>query len=116
MSDPVAPLTPAQVAVQEMQAAHEAYLERVLVALDKFVATAAGATPDTTISADAGIAAFQDKGFKRLYGRVMSGFLNLFQRDHGAKAAAGDVAQAEAAISVIEKSGLIPAAPPKQNE
>lgn len=107
MNDPVTPLTKAQTEAQEYRATHEPYIERDLVALDKTVATFAGATPDTTISADAGIAAAKDSGFKGWYGRTMSRFLNLFQPDHAAKAVAGDAAQAKAAEDEMESSGLI---------
>lgn len=107
MSNPVTPLTKAQTAAQEQRATHEPYLERDLVAIDKTIATFAGATPDTTISADAGIAAVRDRGFKGWYGRAMSRFLNLFQPDHAAKAVAGDAAQAEEAERVMRDSGLI---------
>jgi len=107
MSNPVTPLTPEQTAAQEARAIHEPYIERDLVAIDKTIATFAGATPDTTISADAGIAAVKDKGFKGWYGRTMSRFLNLFQSDHAAKAVAGDEAQATEAERVMEASGVI---------
>src|SRR6185437_9226146 len=107
MSDPVTPLAPEQTAAQETKATHEPYFERALVAVDKTIATFAGATPDTTISADAGIAAVKDKGFKGWYGRTMSRFLNLFQPNHAAKAVAGDEAQAREAERVMESSGLI---------
>ena len=107
MSNPVTPLDPQQTAAQEYKATHEPYIERDLVAIDKTIATFAGATPDTTISADAGIAAVKDKGFKGWYGRMMSRFLNLFQSDHAAKAIAGDEAQAREAERVMEASGVI---------
>ena len=107
MSNPVTPLTPEQTAAQEVRATHEPYIERDLVAIDKTIATFAGATPDTTISADAGIAAVKDKGFKGWYGRTMSRFLNRWQKNHAAKAVAGDEAQAKAAERVMESSGVI---------
>ena len=107
MSNPVTPLTPEQTAAQEARAIHEPYIERDLVAIDKTIATFAGATPDTTISADAGIAAVKDKGFKGWYGRTMSRFLNRWQKNHAAKAIAGDEAQAKEAERVMEASGLI---------
>lgn len=106
--NPVAPLTPQEAADREQQASHEPYIERVLVAADKTIATVAGATPDTTISADAGIASYRDHGFKGLYGRWMSRFLDLFQKNHGAKAVAGDLAQAQEAEQKMKESGLLP--------
>lgn len=106
-NQPVTPLTPSQADKTEKHAVNENYFERLGVAVDKTIATAAGATPDTTISADAGIASYRDKGFKGFYGRWMSRFLNLFQKDHGAKAVAGDLAQAEAAEEKMKESGLL---------
>lgn len=111
MSNPVTPLTAAQVAAQESRGKHESYPVRVLVALDKAIAVAAGGTPDVTISADAGVAAYRDKGFKGFYGRTMSGFLGLFQKNHGAAATAGDVGEAEEAYAFAQSSGLLGSIP-----
>lgn len=107
MSNPITPLTPEQQAAQAAKAQKERYPERVLVALDKAIATIGGATPDVTISEVAGVDAVKDKGLKGFYGRWMSRFLNLFQRDHGAKATAGGNAQASEAIEYGDNSGLL---------
>lgn len=108
MSDPVTPLTPAQTAAAEAKADHEGILEQDAVAVDKAIAKIVlNAPPDVTISEQAGVLAYKDKGFKGFYGRWMSRFLNLFQRNHGAKATAGGNAEAEEAIEYGDQSGLI---------
>lgn len=105
-SSPITPLTPAQVDAAQARADREVYPERVAVEADMTLAALFGAKQDTTISADAAIAAVEDKGFKGWYGRTMSRLLDFFQKDHGAKAVAGDIAHAEAAAESEEKSGI----------
>jgi hypothetical protein len=78
------------VAAQEAQAAKEGYVHRVLVAFDIFVNVIFRGREDETISARSYRAALEGK----LWGRVMNAFLNLFQSNHGAKAAAGDLERA----------------------
>lgn len=80
---------------QEAQAAREGYVHRVLVAFDQFVNVLFRGRPDETISARAYRAALEGK----LWGRVMNAFLNIFQSDHGAKAAAGDLERAQAIMN-----------------
>jgi hypothetical protein len=99
--DPITPLTPAQVAQQQAQAAKEGYLHRDLVALDQTANVFLGGKPDETISARAARA--DEKG--RWWGRVMSRFLDFFQSDHGPKAQAGDVERAKAVESLEDESG-----------
>jgi hypothetical protein len=101
MSDPITPLTPAQVAKQEAQASKEGYLHKDLVGLDQFTTVLTGGNPDETISSRSARAAEQGK----TWGTLMSKFLNLFQKDHGPKAQAGDVERAAAVASIEEKSG-----------
>ena len=101
MSDPITPLTPAQTQVQEAKAAKEGYAHRDLVALDQFLNVMADGSPDETISSRAARA--DEKG--KLWGRVLSRFLNLFQSDHGAKAQAGDVERAEVVEAIEKQSG-----------
>jgi hypothetical protein len=101
MSDPITPLTPQQIAVQEAQAAHEAYIRRTLVALDQFANVLADGVPDMTISSRAAIAAEHGA----TWGRGLSRLLNLFQADHGADAAAGDLQRAET-VEVLEEQAL----------
>ncbi len=107
MSNPITPLTPTQTTKQESQAAKEGYFVRLLVSLDMLGATLFGAKNDQTISSDAAIAAVKDKGFKRTYGRIMSAFLDLFQKNHGAKAVAGDEERALAEVKEEKESKLI---------
>ena len=91
MSDPITPLTPEQVATQKAHAAAESYLHRDLVAFDQMVNVIADGHPDETISSRAARADL--KG--HWWGRAMSRFLDLFQKDHGAKAMIGDAERAE---------------------
>lgn len=101
MSDPITPLTPAQVAQQETQAAHEGYLHKDLVGLDQFANVLADGNPDETISSRSARAAEQGK----TWGVWMSKFLNLFQADHGPKAQAGDVERAKTVANAEQQSG-----------
>lgn len=106
MSDqknPVTPLTPDQTAQQEQQAAKEGYAHREAVALDVFVNETLGGPMGETISSRAARAAVEGKW----WGIVMSKFLNLFQKDHGAKAVAGDLERAENLESVEGQSGIV---------
>lgn len=50
MSNPVTPLTPAQVALNESQAAHEGYVRRNLIALDDLGDTILDGKNDETMS------------------------------------------------------------------
>lgn len=97
---PVTPLTPQQEAQQERQAGREGYVHRALVGLDQFVNVLCGGLPDETISSRASRAAEQGK----LWGVAMSRFLNLFQKDHGPKAQAGDTERAEKVLKTEESS------------
>jgi hypothetical protein len=99
MTDPITPLTPAEVALQEQQAAHEDFVRRVAVATDVLINVFTGGDPDETISSRAARAS--QKGSR--WGIEMSKFLDLFQKDHGAKAQAGDLQRAEA-VAALEKN------------
>jgi hypothetical protein len=103
MSDPIIPLTTAQTALQEAQASKEGYLLNVLIGLDMFANTALGGKPDETISSNT---ALLDRKHK-FVGKVVSAALDLFQPDHGAKAAAGDLERAQAEVSLVQASGII---------
>lgn len=103
MSSPITPLSPAQVAVQESQAAREGYVKRVLIGLDMFVNVIFNGHPDETISSRASRAATEGK----LWGKIMSSFLNLFESDHGAKAEAGDVQRASTVTYLEDQSGTL---------
>jgi hypothetical protein len=102
------PITPINVN-QEQQDFHdverEHYLRRCLIAFDIFcnVVFFFG-DEDETISAHSARAATQGKR----WGIVLSWFLDLFQRDHGAHAVADDEARALDIEHVEETSGVIP--------
>lgn len=103
MSNPITQLTPVETAQQETQTEREAYAHRVLVALDQFMNVISDGDPDETISSRAARAA--EKG--KPWGLRLSALLNLFQKDHGAKAVAGDVERAEIVEKLEEQSGAI---------
>lgn len=103
MSDPITPLDPQETQQQEEQAKKEGYLHRTLVGLDQFANVITGGKPDETISSRAARASL--KGNK--FGKLVSKFLNVFQKDHGAKAIAGDDARAEQIEQAEEGSGGI---------
>lgn len=100
MSSPVTPISPAQEAKQEAQADKEGYVKRDLIAFDQLVNVVAGGHDDETISARSGRAAQEGKR----WGKVMAGFLNLFQKNHSVKAEAGDLARAKT-VEYLEESG-----------
>ena len=88
------------VAKQETQAAAEGYLHRCLVAIDicANVIVFKGRQGET-ISAHAYRAALANK----TWGQVLNGALSLIQKDHGAKAAAGDLERAMSIAATEEK-------------
>lgn len=99
MSD--VPLTPEQVALQEEQAGHEAYLHRVLVGLDQFFNVVADGHPDETISARSERLASSGNRF----GKFMIWWLDKIQPQHGEKAEAGDFERAKT-VKDIEAQAL----------
>lgn len=103
MTDPVTPLDPQQTAQEEKQTAAEDYPRRVLVAGDIFLNVLRGGPQDVTISTSAALAARKGNEF----GKILSEFLDVFQRDHGADAAAGDMERAEQAQQQIDNSNLL---------
>jgi hypothetical protein len=110
MSDPITPLTPAQEQASEQSAAHEKYPIRVLIEIDKLgnVLFLNGSS-DETISAHLSRMAVADSGFKRDVGVFGSSVLDIFQKDHGAKAQAGDLERAKEAIDLEKSDGILPA-------
>ena len=84
---------------QESQAADEGYLHRVLVALDIFLNVVFKGREDETISARSYRAALEGK----IWGRIMNAFLDIFQSNHGAKAAAGDLERANSIAATENK-------------
>ena len=88
------------VAQQEAQAAVEGYLHRCLVAIDVCcnVIFFKGRQGET-LSARAYRASLENKA----WGKVLNGALSLIQKDHGAKAAAGDLERAMSIAATEEK-------------
>ncbi len=105
-SNPITPLTPAQVGVEEQQAAKEGFVERSLVAIDECTDTLLGGPPDETISTRAAIDSEDGRGLSKAVGKIISEGLDLFQKDHGAKAAAGDLERAQAEQKIVRTSGI----------
>lgn len=104
MTDPITPLTPEQVKKQEAQAAAESYLHRDVVAIDQTAnVILLKGQPDETISSHAARAATEGKW----WGNTLSKFLNLFQKDHGAKAQAGDLERAENVEKIEKQDGTL---------
>lgn len=95
------PLTPEQIAAAAQPATHHSYPRRVLLGLDLFANVVLRGKPGETLSSRAQRAA--DRG--NLVGKAMTGFLHLFQRNHGRLAEAGDLARAQE-IEQIEKESL----------
>lgn len=75
------------------------YLHNVLVGADQEGNIIIGGVPDETISSRSQRAS--DRG--NVLGKVMTGFLHLFQKDHGRKAQQGDINRAERVIQLEEK-------------
>jgi hypothetical protein len=105
MSSPITPITAQQEQKDFVEVRREHYLRRCLIAFDIFcnVVFFFG-DEDETISSHSARAATQGKR----WGIVLSWFLDLFQRDHGAHAVAGDEARALDIEQVEETSGVIP--------
>lgn len=103
MSDGITPLTPEQVAAQEAKTAKEGFIKRDLVALDMLANVLTDGHPDETISSRLARDAEQHK----VVGEIGSKILDLFQRDHGAKAAAGDLERAEEIEKIEKQSGCL---------
>ena len=101
MSNPLVPLTPTQTLTAEEQASQEEYVHRVLVGVDQFFNVLTDGDPDETISARSARAS--EKGKK--WGIVMSKFLDVFQKNHGVKAQAGDLERAQAVVVAENLSG-----------
>lgn len=106
MSEPITPLTPAQVAVEEQQTAQEGYVHRALVAVDIATSELTGGPMDETISTRLAIDSVDGHGVSKVVGKVGSAVLDIFQHDHGADAAAGDMERAKTETGIILKSGI----------
>lgn len=98
---PIVPLTPEQVATAEARALKESYPHRVLVGLDQFANVITGGKPDETISSRWARAAEHGSTL----GKIGCSFLNLFQKNHGPHAQAGDTARAKQVERLERDSG-----------
>jgi hypothetical protein len=108
MSNPVTPLTPAQVVTNESQTAAEGYIHRAFVAVDIAASELAGGPMDETISTRLAIDSVEAHGLSKEIGKFGSAILDKFQSDHGADAAAGDLERAQSEENIVSKSGLAP--------
>lgn len=106
MNEPITPLDPAQVAIEEKQAASEGIVLHDLVALDMFASEITGGPQDETISTRLAIDSIDGHGISKVVGKVGSELLDVFQHDHGADAAAGDMERAKTETGIILKSGI----------
>lgn len=106
MSEPITPLTPAETATEEAQAASENFAVRDLVAVDVFASELTGGPADETISTRLAIDSVEGHGISKEMGKVGSAILDKFQSDHGADSAAGDLQRAQDEQSIVEKSGI----------
>ena len=77
------------------------YIHNVLVGADQEANIVLGGHPDETVSSRSQRAA--DRG--NPVGKALTGFLHLFQRDHGHKAEEGDLRRAEQ-VEQIEQDAL----------
>lgn len=89
------------IAVSERRAASEGWLHRSLVTFDiSFNVIVLRGQQDETISTHAWRAANEGK----MWGYLMCDWLNLFQPNHGEKAAAGDLERATVRVAILKKS------------
>jgi len=94
------PLTPSQIAQQEVLAAKEGYVHRTLVGFDQFANVVLGGDPDETISSRSQRAAQRGD----LLGKAMCWWLDKLESDHGQKAQAADIERAVVVEKIEEKS------------
>lgn len=89
------PLTDAQIAQAQLNAAHHNYLERVMTGVDDFLNSATGGPLDDTISARAARAAAKGNEFAKL----LNWGLGEIQKNHGPLANAGDLERAQEEVA-----------------
>jgi hypothetical protein len=97
----ITPLTPSEAQGTENTIYEEGYIHRCFVALDLFLNVIFKGQPDETISSRVGRAATEGK----LWGILLSKFLNLFEKDHVAVSEAADTGRAEEVIKLEQESG-----------
>ncbi len=95
MANPVQPLTPAELAQQELEDIHQSWFHRDAVAFDQMVNTFTDGPPDETISSRMARWATEDRGFKRAFGSAVCASLDKIEPDHGAKAEVADMVRGE---------------------
>jgi len=94
------PAVPWTVESAMAKAAKEGWPHRAICAFDIFVNVAlCRGQQDETISTHSWRAATEGK----LWGKCMCWWLDLFQKDHGPQAAAGDLERATARVAVLKK-------------
>lgn len=105
----ITPLTPTQVATDQQQVVHESHVMKDLIALDMLGNTLLmGGEPDETMSSHFARMATEETGYKQKIGEIGSKLLDLFQKDHGAQAEAGDVERAAIVTSLEKQAGALP--------
>lgn len=116
MTNPVKPLPITQTALAEAKAAKEGYLRKLPVAVDIFASELAGNPMGMTISTSWGLLALgvDPRDASKRVGKLKQGlgalgckFLNLFQKNHDAMAAAGDDERAKHLRQLLHLSGII---------
>ena len=107
MSEPITPLTAAQTATEEAQAASENLVMRDLVGVDIFTSELTGGPMDETISTRLAIDSVEGHGVSKFVGTVGSKMLDVFQKDHGADALCGDMERAERIEVMAKESGMV---------
>ena len=105
----ITPLTPAQEAKDEQQVVHEGHVMEDLIAVDELGNTLLlGGHPGETMSSHFARMATEDTGVKKEIGELASKGLDLFQKDHGANAEAGDVERAKIVTGLEDATGELP--------
>lgn len=107
-NDPIQPITPAQEAADKESAKTEGYVHRVLEEIDVLGNVVTGGKQDETISSRLAREDTQGHGFTHEVGVVGSRILDVFQKDHGAMAEAGDLERAEIVEQLEESTGTLP--------
>lgn len=102
--NPITPLDPQETVKEEKQAAKEGWFHRVLVQIDILgnVLLFRGQANET-ISSHAARASLQGKR----WGKVLSAMLDVVEKDHGAKAIAGDEERAKNIERIEGSTGVL---------
>lgn len=108
-SNPVQPLSQGQTQQALQSGAHHGYFVRNAVALDELFDQAVGDQDFETLSAHfARMSTEAPRGsFERRFGAIMCNFLDVFSRDHGAKAELGDLARARQTAAALEAAPTV---------